>query len=162
MNPSASVMLVEDSIRPCMVEYDPDNARNNSDHKFFKCLDPSIKVDDLVIVSTSTRHGMTVARVKKIGVADVPVNFEGTDVWGWIIGPVPQEQYKKVLETERAIVGRVQEANTNKLKAELKSAMGLGNVSFADLSLAPTLPAPAEAEEPAFSAEKRAPDNILF
>lgn len=160
MNPSASVMLVEDSIRPCMVEYDPDNYKNNSDHKFFKCLDPSIKVDDLVIVSTNTRHGMTVAKVKKIGVADVPVNFEGTDVWGWIIGPVPSEQYKKVLETERAIVGRVQEANTNKLKAELKAAMGLGNVSFADLKLTEPAPLPAPAaEEPVYRAPLSKPKS---
>lgn len=135
MNPSAAVMLVEDSIRPCRVEYDPDNYKNNSDHKFFKCLDPAIKKDDLVIVTTNTRHGMTVAKVVAIGVADVPVNFEGHETWGWVVGPVPSDQHKHILETEKAIVGRVQEANTNKLKAELKAAMGLGNVSFKDLSL---------------------------
>lgn len=146
MNPTASVMLVEDSIRPCMVEYDPDNYKNNSDHKYFKCLDPNVKVDDLVIVTTTTRHGMTVAKVKKIGIADVPVNFEGADIWGWVVGPVPAEQHKRILETEKAIVGRVQEANTNKLKTELKAAMGLGNVSFSDLKLTPdsALPAPPQ------------------
>jgi len=145
MNPTASVMLVEDSIRPCMVEYDPENYKNNSDSKFFKCLDPNVKVDDLVIVTTSTRHGMTVAKVKKIGIADVPVNFESNDLWGWVVGPVPSEQHKRILETERAIVGRVQEANTNKLKTELKAAMGLASVSFADLDLnkASALSAPA-------------------
>lgn len=144
MNPSAAVMLVEDSIRPCMVEYDPDNYKNNSDNRYFKCLDASIKVDDLVIVTTNTRHGMTVARVKKIGVADVPVNFEGQDFWGWIVGPVPSDQHKRILDTEKAIVGRVQEATTNKLKTELKAAMGLAAVSFSDLDLtkAAELPAP--------------------
>lgn len=143
MNPTAAVMLVEDSIRPCMVEYDPDNYKNNSDHKFFKCLDPTIKVDDLVIVTTNTRHGMTVAKVKKIGIADVPVNFEGTDIWGWVVGPVPTDQHKSILETEKSIVSRVQEANTNKLKTELKAAMGLANVSFSDLDLTKTAAIPA-------------------
>jgi hypothetical protein len=144
MNPTASVMLVEDSIRPCMVEYDPENYKNNSGTTFFKCLDPNIKVDDLVIVTTNTRHGMTVAKVKKIGVADVPVNFEGADMWGWVVGPVPHEQHKRILDTERQIVGRVQEAHTNKLKTELKDAMGLSKVSFKDLNLneAAALPAP--------------------
>ncbi len=157
MNPTASVMLVEDSIRPCMVEYDPDNYKNNSDHRFFKCLDKDMKVGDMVIVTTNTRHGMTVAKITKIGVQDVPVNFEGTDLWGWVVGPVPTEQHKRILETEKAIVGRVQEANTNKLKTELKAAMGLAEVSFADLDLgkaaanilpAPAAPAPESAPEP--------------
>lgn len=154
MNPTASVMLIEDSIRPCTVEYDPDNARNNNPSKFFKCLDNSVSKGDLVIVTTSTRHGMTVAKVTAIGTADVPVNFEGQDLWGWVIGPVPTAQHEKILETEKAIVGRVQEANTNKLKAELKAAMGLGSVSFSDLDLksASALPAPPAAEAPTPSA----------
>lgn len=135
MNPTAAVMLVEDSIRPCMVEYDPDNYKNNSDNKFFKCLDPSIKIDDLVIVTTGTRHGMTVAKVKKIGVQEVVVNYEGVDVWGWVVGPVPSEQHKRILATEASIVGRVQEATTNELKAKLKASMGLSKVTFDDLDL---------------------------
>jgi hypothetical protein len=135
VNPSAAVMLVEDSIRPCKVEYDPDNYKNNSSDKFFKCLDQDIKKGDLVIVTTNTRHGMTVAKVTDIGTAEVPVNFEGSDTWGWIVGLVPSEQHKKILETEKAIVGRVQEVNTNKLRSELKDAMGLSKVSFKDLSL---------------------------
>ena len=158
MNPTASVMLVEDSIRPCMVEYDPDNSYNNkgAGHThFFKCLDASIKKDDLVIVTTSTRHGMTVAKVKKIGVSEVPVNFEGNEIWGWVVGPVPAEQHKKILETEQAIVGRVQEATTNKLKNELKAAMGLAAVSFADLDLKASSALPAPHGETADQAQTR-------
>lgn len=156
MNPSAAVMLVEDRIRPVKVEYDPDNQYNNkgAQHsQFFKCLDANAKKDDLVIVSTTTRHGMTVAKIVAIGTADVPVNFEGHENWGWVIGPVPTEQHKAILETEKKIVGRVQEANTNKLKSELKAAMGLSAVTFDDLDLskagqpvlvAPQAPAPTQ------------------
>lgn len=139
MNPTASVMLVEDTIRPCKVEYDPDNQWNNkgAQHtQFFKCLDPTMKKGDLVIVSTTTRHGMTVAKITDIGAADVPVDFSNAAInWGWVIGPIPTEQYKTILETEKAIVGKVQEGYTNKLKAELKEAMGIDKVSFAGLSL---------------------------
>jgi hypothetical protein len=155
-------MLVEDKIRPAKVEYDPDNANNNrgaAHTQFFKCLDPDAKVGDLVIVTTSTRHGMTVAKITAIGTADVPVNFEGHETWGWIVGPVPAEQHKAILETEKKIVGRVQEANTNKLKNELKAAMGLESVSFGDLDLAsagkPKLAAPeSPPERPAYTEDR--------
>lgn len=160
MNPTASVMLVEDTIRPCKVEYDPDSANNNrgaSHTHFFKCLDPSIKKDDLVIVTTSTRHGMTVAKVVAIGAADVPVDFLNSSIhWGWVVGPVPHEQHKRILETEKKIVGRVQEANTNKLKAELKASMGLGAVSFHDLSLTEPAPLPAPEQPRA----RQRPENM--
>lgn len=151
MNLSASVMLVEDSIRPARVEYDPDTTRNNNPSKFFKCLDASIKKDDLVIVTTSTRHGMTVAKVVAIGYEDVPVDFESAEPWGWIVGPVPTAQHEAILKTEKSIIGRVSEANANKMKTELKAAMGLGTVSFADLDLtkASALPSPAAPPKPA-------------
>lgn len=145
MNLLASVMLVEDSIRPCRVEYDPDNAKLNSPHKLFKCLDGNVKKDDLVIVSTGTRHGMTVAKIIAIGYDDVPVDFENPEPWGWVIGPVPSEQYERILATEKQIIGTVATANANKMKAELKAAMGLGNVDFTGLRAA--LSAPAEAGE---------------
>jgi len=149
MNLSASVMLVEDSIRPARVEYDPTNDRNNNPSKFFKCLDPTVKSGDLVIVTTSTRHGMTVAKVVAIGYEDVPVDFDSSETWGWIVGPVPSAQHDAILATEKSIIGRVSAANANKMKAELKAAMGLGTVSFADLDLAKAaaIPAPPSAKE---------------
>jgi len=151
MNLSASVMLVEDSIRPARVEYDPDTARNNNPSKFFKCLDASVKKDDLVIVTTSTRHGMTVAKVVAIGYDDVPVDFESSEPWGWIVGPVPSAQHDAILRTEKSIIGRVSQANANKMKSELKAAMGLGNVSFSDLDIikASALPSPEAPPSPA-------------
>lgn len=159
-------MLVEERIRPVKVEYDPDNQYNNkgAQHtQFFKCLDPDAKKDDLVIVSTQTRHGMTVAKIVAIGVADVIVNFDDPAVqWGWVIGPVPQAQYRSILETEKKIVSQVQEANTNKLKSELKAAMGLEKVSFASFDAAlpaPTAPPPYNPAAEPF-APRTADDDI--
>lgn len=156
MNPTAAVMLVQDSVRPVKVEYDPDNSYNNKGAQhthFFKCLDPDIKKGDLVIVTTQTRHGMTVAKVAAIGAADVTVNFDGSEHWGWVVGPVPAEQHKRILEVEQQIVGRVQVADLNDRKAKLKAAMGLANVSFSDLDLSAVgLPAPMPPEAPATEA----------
>lgn len=134
MNLTAAVMLFpENGVRPCRVEYDPDIARNNSPNKLFKCVDPDIKKGDLVIVQTGTRHGFTIAKVEAIGYADVPVNFETSDQWGWVAGKFDEPAFKTILESEQKLIGAVAEANANKMRADLKNSMGLDNVSLADV-----------------------------
>ena len=149
MNRSAIVMLFEENgVRPCQVEYDPDIAKNNNPNKFFKCLDPEIKVGDLVVVTTTTRHGFTIAKVTAIGFADVPVDFEGHDQWGWIGEKFNRAAFDEVIEKEKKMVGLVSEANANKMRNELKAAMGLEKVNLKDVFLnqAPELPAPPSPE----------------
>jgi hypothetical protein len=82
MNLSAAIMLVRpDAVRPVRVEYDPDNKYNNNPTKVFKTVDKSIKKDDLVIVTTTTRHGFTVCKVVEV---DFPVDYNSTEQWGWV------------------------------------------------------------------------------
>lgn len=147
MNLSASVMLVNSSIRPVRVEYDPDIARNNNPCKFFKTLDTAIAVNDLVIVPTNTRHGFTIAKVCEI---DFPVDFNSSDQWGWIGGKFDKTTYDEVLETEKAIVARIGKAQENKMRNELREAAGLGDVNFSDLDLmgAPAIAGPKGATPP--------------
>lgn len=145
MNLSAAVMLFEENgVRPCTVEYDPDVARNNNPCKYFKCLDSTIQKGDLVVVTTQTRHGFTIAKVTAIGFADVPVDFESHEQWGWIGEKFNRAAFDNVIETEKKLVGRVSEANANKMRHDLKTAMGLGAVDFKDVFLKPdsSLPAP--------------------
>lgn len=161
MNLTTAAMLLNKSIRPVKVEYDPDNYKNNSPHVRFKTIDQTIKKDDLVVVTTGTRHGFTVAKVLEV---DFPVDFNSAEQWGWIIEKVNLPQHKAILETESKIVARVGEVQENKMRAELKEAMGLGTVSFDDLDIMsvaqPTLapPAPAPYEPPASPANPPARD----
>lgn len=137
MNLSAAVMLFEENgVRPCKVEYDPDNGYNNKGAQhthFFKCVDPSVKKDDLVIVQTTTRHGFTVAKVTQIGYADVQVNFDDSTQWLWVAAKFDNDGFKAVLESEKLLTSKVSEANANKLRNDMKAAMGLGQVSLADV-----------------------------
>ncbi len=137
MNSSATVMLFEENgVIPCKVEYDPEGVQNrgaNHTH-FFKCVDPKVKKDDLVIVTTHTRHGFTVARVVDIGFADVPVDFDDTSInWGWVAAKFDKEGFGEILKSEKTMVGMVAEANANKMRDDIKNAMGLNKVSMADV-----------------------------
>lgn len=140
MNLSASAMLVNKAIRPVRVEYDPDNKYNNNGAmtKFFKCLDPTVAKDDLVVVETTTRHSFTIAKVVEI---DFPFDFNDPAPWGWIAQKFNVDAFKKLKETEKLIIGRVAKAQENKMRRELAEAHGLGEVEFDDLELmAPVMP----------------------
>jgi len=140
MNLSSAVMLVEKTIRPVRVEYDPDIAKNNAYNRLYKTLDATIKVGDLVIVQTSTRHGFTIAKVTEV---DFAVDFNAAEQWGWIGGKFDKPAFDTILETEKQIIGRVAKAQENKMRAELVQAMGIGETDFKDLNLLGASPAEA-------------------
>lgn len=154
MNLTAAVMLFEENgVRPCRVEYDPDITRNNSPNKLFKCVDKTVKKDDLVIVQTNTRHGFTIAKVVAIGYADVPVDFDNAEPWGWVSAKFDSDGFQRIIDTEKNLVGRVAEANANKMRDDLKAAMGLSKVSLEDVFIkAPAVLASPHGEAPALDA----------
>ncbi len=154
MNFSVAALLVDTSIRSVKVQYDPDNARNNSTFAFYKATDDTLKVDDMVVVPTNTRHGFTVAKIVEI---DFPVNFDSHEQWGWIVGKVDTTTYEATLEMEKGLIKKVHKIEENKKRAELVAAMNLaevGNISFgrpAQVTMQQPVeaPPPADAIEPA-------------
>lgn len=161
MNLSTAVMLVNKGIRSVKVEYDPDTYKNNSPFVRFKTIDQTLKVNDLVVVTTSTRHGFTVAKVTEVG---FPVDFNSAEQWGWIVSKVDTEGHKARLELENKIIGKVGEVQENKMRNELKEAMGLGEVDFTDMDLMQTAKPEALAPPPAPAARYSPPpeDEIPF
>jgi len=133
LNLSAAIMLVRpDAVFPVRVEYDPDNKYNNNPTRVFKTVDPSIKKDDLVIVTTTTRHGFTICKVTEVG---FPVDFNSAEAWGWIGGKFDKEAFASLIKIEEGVQQRVAKASENKMRKEIMDAMGLGEVSFDDLQL---------------------------
>ena len=132
MNLSTAIFLVNETVRAVRVEYDPDNAKYNNPDKLFKTLDAGLAKDDLVIVPTSTRHGFTVAKVVEI---DFQVDFNSPEQDRWVGGKFDKTAYDNVLQTEKQITARVGKAEENKMRAELRASMGLGEVSFTDLDI---------------------------
>lgn len=159
MNLSAAVMLFEENgVRPCRVLYDPEFSKNNNPNVKFKCVDPSVKKDDLVIVQTNTRHGFTIGKVEAIGYQDVPVDFNNSEQWGWIAAKFDSDGFKAILDSEKSLVGRVSEAHANQLRNELKQSMGLGQVSLADVFI--KAPAAISSPHGVASIKEEAPSPI--
>ena len=130
MNLSASIMLVDKTVRPVKVEYDPIDTKNNNPMTRFKTINPEIKVGDLVICQTNTRHGFTIVKVIE---ADFPVDFNSAEQWGWIGDKFDKASFDNVLKIEESVKGRVAKAEENRMREQLKRDMGLADVDFTDL-----------------------------
>lgn len=150
MNLSASIMLVNEAIRPVRVEYDPDVLKNNTQvDNYFMTFDKALAAGDLVIVPTKTRHKFTVVKILEI---DFAVDFHNSNIeWRWVAGSVDLAQYNSILETDKKVRDRVAKGQENKMRGELKAAMGMERIDFSDVELMmgkPALAAPAAPQAP--------------
>lgn len=132
MNLSASPMLIDKRVRPVRVEYDPDNFKNNNFGRLFMTLDNGLMKDDLVIVPTGTRHGFTIGKVVDVG---FPVDFTSPDKWDWIGGKFDKASYDNILEGAKKIIARVAVSQEDKMRNELRDALGIASVDFSDVQL---------------------------
>lgn len=132
MNLTAAIMLVNKDVRPVRVVYDPDVPKHNDPNRLFKTLDPDLKVDDYVVVRTSTRHGFTVAKVSEVGFR---VNFDSPQDYDWVVGKVDVDVYKQMVEQEKQVVERIGNAEENRKRAELAQSLGLEQIDLTDLDI---------------------------
>lgn len=133
MNPSLYSFLAEPSCRAVRVEYDPDHKLNNNYNvcRLYKTLDPTISVDNLVIVPTETRHGFTVCKVVEV---DLQVNYNGNDEYRWVLGKVDKAAYDALIDQDKAVKLKIGKIEENKIKRELMEAMGLAGSDLTQLS----------------------------
>lgn len=115
MDNSAIVLLINDDARVVSCEYEPDGPRTN-----FKTLDQTIAVDDLVVVQSGTRHGMTVVRVREV---DLEVNFDTTGKVDWVVQPVDSDRFQQTLEIEKEAISAVQAAERKRKRDELRASL---------------------------------------
>lgn len=157
MNLTTAIFLVNKSVRPVKVSYDPDNAKNNNPNWLFKTLDPDVKKGDMVVVPTTTRHGMTVCKVEEV---DFRVNFDTTTEYHWIIGKVDVPAYESIKAQEETVTDRIAIAEENRKRQELAAAMGLGDINLTDLDIvqgATPLPLSSPRGAPAYADVPEAP-----
>lgn len=133
MNPSLYSFLAEPSCRAVKVEYDPDSKLNNNYNicRLYKTLDPTISVDNLVVVPTETRHGFTVCKVVEV---DLQVNYNGNDEYRWVLGKVDKAAYDALLDQDKAVKSKIGKIEENKIKRELMEAMGLAGSDMTQLA----------------------------
>ena len=132
MNLSTAIFLVNKSVRPVRVTYDPDYPKQNNPDKLFKTLDTQLGKGDYVVVPTNTRHGFTVCKVDEI---DFVVNFDTHLQYEWIVGKVDKDAYTSILDQEKVVLDRVAKAEENRKRKELAEALGLADVSLTDLDI---------------------------
>ncbi len=141
MNLKTAIFIVNPSTRCIKVSYQDGN------FQFAKTINPHIKVDDLVVIPTSTRHGFTVVKVVEV---DVLFNLAGTGDMAWVHQIVDKDGYENLVEQEKKILETVQKADMRRERAQMAETLikdGLTPEDFAGLSLvtAPALTAPTPA-----------------
>lgn len=116
MKNSMIVFLINDDVRAIRGQYE-----DGGKHEMFKTMDPTIKVDDLVVVESSTRHGMTVVKVTEV--EDVEPDLEHGPDLKWVVQKVDMVSFSAMLAKEHQAITTVQQAEKRRKKAELRDRM---------------------------------------
>lgn len=111
MNYSTAVFLINPSARAIRVSYDGEG----KDY-LFKTLDTNIKVDDLVVIPTNTRHNATVGKVSEV---DVDVDFDSNIQLKWVICTIDKTNYDHVLAQEAQAIEKIKSAEMRNKREEL-------------------------------------------
>ena len=115
MNYSIAIFLINKDVRAIKCTYE-----DGKDQTLFKTMDPNIKVDDLVVVETNTRHGMTVCKVIEV---DIDLDFDMTKQVDWIVEAVNHEQHRDLVQQEQIAISKMQAAERRKRRAAMADAL---------------------------------------
>ena len=115
MNYSTAVFLINKNLRAVLATYEKDGGKT-----MFKTLDPTIKVDDFVVVPTNTRHTMTVCKIVE---TDVDVDFDSATQVDWIVCKIDRKPYEDTLSQEGQAISAMKSAELHKKRKDLRDAM---------------------------------------
>lgn len=118
MNYTAAIFLINKQARGVTVTYDP--ADKSGQGYTFKTLDPTIIVDDLVLIPTGTRHGFTVAKVSAV---DVDVDLDSAIEYKWLAGKFNPKPYDQILEQEKLAIAKIKSAEIRKKRDDMREAL---------------------------------------
>lgn len=118
MNYTTAVMLFNENIRAISVVYEDTKEAPGLKTWVFKTLDQSIKKDDILVVSSSTRHGLTTVKAIE---TDVEVDFDSEIQLKWIIQKVDTATYDKILEEEKVWIDTMKQAELKKKREDIRS-----------------------------------------
>lgn len=121
MNFSTAVFLINDKARAIKAVYEPHDGVKQT---VFKTLDPDIKKDDLVIVSTGTRHGFTVVKVVDV---DLSIDFEDKTPMDWVVAKLDLAPHEARVKDENAAIEQIKAAEFKHRRDALANALNLGD-----------------------------------
>lgn len=117
MNYSTVVFLINKNTRAMLCTYETGDAAPKT---MFKTFDPDIKVGDLVVVPTNTRHNMTVCKVVE---ADVDVDFDSPVKIDWIVSTIDKAAYDQLLAQEEQAIQKIRSAEVRKKREALAASV---------------------------------------
>lgn len=120
MNYSTAIFLINDKARAVHGTYEVDTQTTKAPRELFKTLDQSIKVGDLALVQSGTRHGVTVVKITDL---DVEFDIETTTKIGWVICKVDMSTFQDMANAEQDAIRVIQQAEKNRKRAELKKTL---------------------------------------
>lgn len=115
MNNSTLVFLINDDVRALSVAYEPDGTQ-----MIVKTMDPDIKVGDMVVVESTTRHKITTAKVEAV---DIEPDLETSIHMHWVVGVIRLDDHKEILQKEIEAIATVQRAEKRKKRDALREAL---------------------------------------
>lgn len=121
MNYSTAILLINPSCRAIKAIYEPDvtdGLRNK--RTLFKTFDPSVKVGDIVMVPSTTRHKVTTVKVTDV---DVEWDVHTCEEVKWVIGVIDQAEYISLKSQEEAAINQIKESEKTFERNELKKKM---------------------------------------
>lgn len=112
---SAIVFLINDDVRAVKACYEDHAAPD-----VFKTMDTNIKVDDILVVQSGTRHELTIVKVTEV---DVEPDLHTTKPIKWVVSKVETSDLKTMLAEEGNAILTVQKAERQRKKDELRQTM---------------------------------------
>jgi hypothetical protein len=120
MNYSTAIFLINDDVQMVACSYELDHNDEPKKLYNFKSFDKTLKVGDMVIVPTDTRHCLTVVRVEEL---DVEPNLETSNEYKWIVGRVDLEDHEALLAQENDAIAQIKRAEKQRRRRELRESM---------------------------------------
>lgn len=120
MNYTTAVFLINPDARAIQCTYDEKEGGTKLQSYTFKTLDKAIKVDDLVVVPTSTRHNMTVVKVVAV---DIDIDVDTPHEIKWVVGKVDLLTHQKLLDMEAEAITTIKAAEMRKKREELAKTL---------------------------------------
>ena len=123
MNYSLAIFLISDRVRAVATAYQnekKDTGYDEDRHYTYKTFDPNIKVDDLVIVPTGTRHGMTIVKVVAV---DVEPDYDSSIDYKWILGVVDTVDADDYMKQEAEAIAAIKSGEKRQRRAALRTTL---------------------------------------
>lgn len=112
MNYSTAVMLINPTIRAVTGKYEEGGGTT-----MFKTIDQDLKVDDLAVVVTKTRWGMTVVKITAV---DVDPDYDSNTEIEWVVDKIDHSRHQEIKAMEYQAINMIKAGELRKRREDIK------------------------------------------